>query len=96
MGGGFGGRSETTGAVCHDRDAGYARPRAASEGGSDMSTTNEFPWQEDILRNLQGGASVTVEISPRRWRRATQAPWAATSTIWPIWDRSSVPATRCA
>ena len=26
-----------------------------------MSTINEFPWQEDILRNLQGGASVTVE-----------------------------------
>lgn len=26
-----------------------------------MSTINEFPWQEEILRNLQGGASVTVE-----------------------------------
>lgn len=26
-----------------------------------MSTINEFPWHEDILRNLQGGASVTVE-----------------------------------
>jgi Mn-dependent DtxR family transcriptional regulator len=26
-----------------------------------MSTINEFPWQEDILRILQGGASVTVE-----------------------------------
>lgn len=26
-----------------------------------MSTMNEFPWQEDILRTLQGGASVTVE-----------------------------------
>ena len=25
-----------------------------------MSTINEFPWQEDILRNLQGGASVSV------------------------------------
>ena len=26
-----------------------------------MSTINEFPWQEEILRNLQGGASVTVD-----------------------------------
>ena len=26
-----------------------------------MTTLNGFPWQEDILRNLQGGASVTVE-----------------------------------
>ena len=25
-----------------------------------MSAINEFPWQEDILRSLQGGASVTV------------------------------------
>jgi len=25
-----------------------------------MSTINEFPWQEDILRNLQGGASASV------------------------------------
>jgi hypothetical protein len=25
-----------------------------------MSTINEFPWQEHILRNLQGGLSVTV------------------------------------
>lgn len=26
-----------------------------------MSTINAFPWQEDILRSLQGGASVTLE-----------------------------------
>jgi hypothetical protein len=25
-----------------------------------MSTINEFPWQEQILRNLQGGASATL------------------------------------